>query len=108
VREPNPALNALVFLARFFSPDQLNPLDLNPLRDILAAQLDFERIRADSTIKLFVAATRVATGESRIFSTSELTFIEALRKEGRGRAAAWLRKNFSLIGERSSFALAGI
>ncbi|HKA42497.1 MAG TPA: patatin-like phospholipase family protein [Burkholderiales bacterium] len=72
VRDVNPAVNALVLLARFLSPRELNPLDLNPLREILATQLDFPRIRADSPIKLFVAATRVATGESRIFANGEL------------------------------------
>lgn len=72
-RDPVPAVNAFLFLTRFFSPYQLNPLNLNPLRDILAAQVDFERIRANCPIKLFVAATRVATGELRLFSTRELT-----------------------------------
>ena len=69
----NPAVNALVFLARFFSPYQLNPFNINPLREILTAQVDFERIRRECTIKLFVAATRVATGSLRLFSTAELT-----------------------------------
>jgi NTE family protein len=76
-RDPDPSVNALLFLTRFFSPYQLNPLNLNPLRDILAAQVDFERIRSDCRIKLFVAATRVATGELRLFSRRELT-LEAL------------------------------
>ena len=72
-RHPNPAVNAIMFLTRFFSPYQLNPFNLNPLRDILASQLDFERLRTDCRIKLFLAATRVSTGEPRIFSTEELT-----------------------------------
>jgi len=72
-RDPSPAVNVLVFLTRFFSPYQLNPFNLNPLRDLLAAQIDFERIREECRIKLFVAATRVATGEPRIFPTDELT-----------------------------------
>jgi NTE family protein len=72
-RNPGPAVNALLYLARFFSPYQLNPLNLNPLRDILADQVDFERIRSDCGIKLFIAATQVATGKPRIFTTRELT-----------------------------------
>ena len=45
-----------------FSPYQLNPLDLNPLRDILAKQIDFDRLRSDGKVKLFIAATQVSTG----------------------------------------------
>jgi len=73
IPSPDPATKALIFLARFFSPYQLNPLNLNPLRDILAAQVDFERIRTYCPVKLFIAATRVATGRLRLFSTQELT-----------------------------------
>ena len=76
-RNPNPTVNALLFLAQFFSPYQLNPFNINPLRDILTAQVDFERIRRDCRVKLFIAATRVATGTLRLFSTAELT-LEAL------------------------------
>jgi NTE family protein len=74
---PSPAVNALVYLTRYFSPYQLNPLNLNPLREILAEQIDFERIRSDCRIKLFIAATQVATGKPRIFTTEALT-LEAL------------------------------
>jgi NTE family protein len=42
---PNPAMQALVMLTRFLAPAQFNPLNLNPLREILAAQIDFERLR---------------------------------------------------------------
>jgi len=74
---PDPAIKAYVFFARFLSPYQLNPFNLNPLRDLLAAQVDFERIKSDCRIKLFIAATKVATGRLRLFSTRELT-LEAL------------------------------
>lgn len=68
-----PALDAYLFMARFFSPYQLNPFDVNPLRDILVKQVDFERLRADCRIELFIAATRVSTGTLRLFRTKELT-----------------------------------
>jgi len=66
-------LKAFLFMTRFFSPYQLNPFDLNPLRNILASQVDFERLRADCRIELFIAATRVSTGTLRLFRTKELT-----------------------------------
>lgn len=72
-----PALKALLFLTRFFSPYQLNPFDVNPLRDILLSQLDFGRLRTECRIELFIAATRVSTGTLRLFRTKELT-VDAL------------------------------
>ena len=70
---PSPPVKALVSLARFFSPYQLNPLDINPLREILARQIDFERLRAEGRIRLFIAATEVRTGRLRLFRNDELT-----------------------------------
>src|SRR5581483_2203417 len=71
--EASPALKGLLFLSRFFSPYQLNPLDINPLRDILASQIDFERLRAECPIALFIAATQVSTGMLRLFRNRELS-----------------------------------
>jgi len=70
---PSGSIKALVSLARYFSPYQLNPLDINPLRDILAKQIDFEQLRARGTIKLFIAATEVRTGRLKLFRNDELT-----------------------------------
>lgn len=70
-------LRAFLTMTRYFSPYQLNPFDVNPLRDILVRQVDFERLRAECRIELFIAATRVSTGTLRLFRTRELT-LEAL------------------------------
>ena len=56
-----------------FSPAQLNPFDLNPLRDLLVSQVDFERLRRHSPFKLFVGATQASSGKLRIFREHELT-----------------------------------
>src|SRR5437868_2430003 len=48
-------LDSLLSMMRHFSPRQFNPLDVNPLRDILAQQVDFERLRAGCGIELFIA-----------------------------------------------------
>ncbi|WP_395822914.1 patatin-like phospholipase family protein [Collimonas sp.] len=66
-------LKHMFSVTRMFSPYQLNPFDLNPLRDILAKQIDFERLRSDGKIKLFIAATQVSTGRLRIFRNHDLT-----------------------------------
>ncbi|MER2555433.1 MAG: patatin-like phospholipase family protein, partial [Thauera sp.] len=66
-------MNMLLGLARMFSPYQFNPFDLNPLRDVVRAQFDFERIRRECPLKLFIAATAVRTGKVKLFRTAELS-----------------------------------
>ena len=68
-----PGMQWMLQWTQHFSPEQLNPFDLNPLRKILSSQVDFERLRAQSPVKLFVAATHVNTGKLRLFRASELT-----------------------------------
>jgi NTE family protein len=60
-------------ITRIFSPYQTNPLNINPLKEVLAASVDFERVRKSEAIKLFITATSVTTGQPRIFSHNELT-----------------------------------
>ncbi|HEV2301757.1 MAG TPA: patatin-like phospholipase family protein [Stellaceae bacterium] len=67
------ALAAFEMSAPFLSPYQLNPLDLNPLRDILAETVDFAALRGASPVRLIVAATRVSDGCPRLFRERELT-----------------------------------
>jgi NTE family protein len=65
------------FMARMFSPYHINPLDLNPLRDILAEMVDFETLRSRKDIKLFVSATNVRTCKLKVFGTDEM-YVETL------------------------------
>lgn len=67
------AYKVLLPLLRFFSPYQLNPFDINPLRDILARQIDFERLRSACPVKLFIATTQVSTGTLRLFRDKQLS-----------------------------------
>jgi NTE family protein len=55
------------------SANQINPLNLNPLRDALDKVVDFAALRERSPIALYVSATAVRTSKSRIFRTAELT-----------------------------------
>jgi NTE family protein len=59
-------------MSRILSPYDLNPLGLDPLRDILAESIDFDRL-SRSPIKLFVTPTMVRTGRGRIFRNAEIT-----------------------------------
>jgi NTE family protein len=70
--DTSPAYVAMDLMTRLLSPYDLNPLALNPLRNILTENIDFERL-AGSPIKLFVTATRVRTGRGRIFRNGEIT-----------------------------------
>jgi NTE family protein len=63
---------SMEWIARTFGPAQLNPLDINPLRDILAATVDFERLRATPSPRLYVSATHVPTGRLREFRRHEI------------------------------------
>ncbi|MGO8920600.1 MAG: patatin-like phospholipase family protein [Stellaceae bacterium] len=60
-------------LSRVISPYQFNPLNLSPLRDVLAGMLDIEALTAPDSIKLFITATNVRTGKARVFERRELT-----------------------------------
>ena len=59
--------------SRVASPYELNPLNINPLKEVLEELVDFERVRACKAIKLFVSATNVETGRIRVFQNKELT-----------------------------------
>jgi NTE family protein len=59
-------------LALSMSPYEFNPFNLNPLKRVLDASIDFEAVRT-SQIKLFVAATAVRHAKSRVFRSDEIT-----------------------------------
>ncbi|HWA49813.1 MAG TPA: patatin-like phospholipase family protein [Dongiaceae bacterium] len=69
----DPAFMMMDIITRMWSPAQLNPLKLNPLRDLLEELVDFEGLRARPDVKLFVTASNVRTCKSRLFRTPELT-----------------------------------
>jgi NTE family protein len=68
----DPAFMMMDIMSRMWSPAQLNPLKVNPLRELLEEQVDFEGLRARPDVKLFVTASNVRTCKSRLFRTPEL------------------------------------
>jgi NTE family protein len=68
----SPVFVAMDLMARLFSPYDLSPGGANPLRNILAETVDFDRL-AQASIKLFVTATNVRTGRGRVFRNGEIT-----------------------------------
>jgi NTE family protein len=69
----SPSQIAMELLTRVFAPHQINPFDINPLREILSELIDVEALKRDDAIPLFIAATNVATGRVRIFENAELS-----------------------------------
>lgn len=67
------ALEGALALSHVVSPYEFNPLNLDPLREIVNALFDFERLRARCPLKLYIAATQVRTGKLRLFEASELS-----------------------------------
>jgi NTE family protein len=60
-------------LARQFSPYDLNPLNVNPLRDLLERTIDFDRVNRCEALKVFVTAANVRTGRGRTFTQPALS-----------------------------------
>src|SRR5580692_4856027 len=60
-------------LSRYFSPYDANPLNINPLKDLIERFVDFDKLRASDDLKLFISATNVQTGRVRIFSREKIT-----------------------------------
>ena len=68
----SPAFIAMDLAARLVSPYELNPAATNPLADVLAEVVDFDRL-ARAPIRLFVTATNVRTGQGEIFENASIT-----------------------------------
>src|SRR5579862_6360215 len=60
-------------LSRYFSPYDVNPLNINPLKDLIERFVDFDTLRAAADMQLFVSATNVQTGRVRIFPREKIT-----------------------------------
>ena len=70
----SPSFVVFDILTRLFSPYQLNPLNRNPLRDLLVDSIDFDVLRAASCpIKLFISATNIRTGKIKVFEREEIS-----------------------------------
>jgi NTE family protein len=69
----SPAPLAFDILSRVLSPYQLNPMNYNPLRQVLETVVDFKRLNQGSAVKLFLSATNVRTGKIKVFTGEEVT-----------------------------------
>lgn len=65
------------WVSQLVSPYQTNPLNIQPLRDVLNRLIDFDALRSCQDIRLFISATNVRTGRARIFSRNDIS-VDAL------------------------------
>jgi NTE family protein len=68
-----PMQNWFEAMARYFSPYELNPLNINPLSQLIERLVDFDALRANTDLALYVSATNVHTGRLRIFANEKIT-----------------------------------
>ncbi len=71
-----PSFSPLAYWQRWadlVSPYAGNPLNINPLRNLLESLVDFDRVRHCRSPALFISATNVRTGKIRVFSGDEVT-----------------------------------
>lgn len=59
-------------VTRLASPYDLNPLNLNPLKDLVEELVDFDGVRK-SKLKVFISATNVETGRAHVWDKKQLT-----------------------------------
>ncbi|MEL7482153.1 MAG: patatin-like phospholipase family protein [Pseudomonadota bacterium] len=71
--DASPAYVMFDLMTRVASPYDLNPTDINPLRDIIAELIDFDAVRACSELGVHISATNVENGRVAVFDQSELT-----------------------------------
>ncbi|GAB3461534.1 patatin-like phospholipase family protein [Azotobacter salinestris] len=69
----SPSYLFLESLTRLIPPARLNPFGFNPLRDLIARQVDFGCVNACRKLKVFVTATNVRTGHPHIFRQPHLS-----------------------------------
>ena len=71
--EGSPAQAWFDALSRFWSPYDLNPLNINPLRDVIERFVDFDALRTFRGPPLFVSVTNVHSGRLRVFPREAIT-----------------------------------
>lgn len=69
----NPAYLYFDMLTRMASPYDLNPANINPMRDLLESRIDFDKVRCCTDIKVFISATNVHTGRVKVFTGDDIS-----------------------------------
>jgi NTE family protein len=70
--DASPAYVMFDLVTRLVSPYDLNPLNVNPLRELVVELIDFDKVRK-SKVKVFISATSVETGRAQVWEKKQLT-----------------------------------
>jgi len=70
--DTSPSFAAFDLVNRLTSPYDVNPFNVNPLRDLLGRLVDFGKVRDCKDMGVFVSATNVHTGRVRVFERDEI------------------------------------
>ncbi|GIL03115.1 MAG: alpha/beta hydrolase [Alphaproteobacteria bacterium] len=72
--EHSPAFLMFDLITRMLSPYQFNPLNYNPLRNVLEQSVDLDAVRsAGCPLKVHLCATNVRTGKVKVFTNADLS-----------------------------------
>jgi len=71
--DASPGYIMMDMMSRMASPYDLNPLGINPLRDLVGEFIDFDKVANCQDMGLFISATNVETGRARVFHRHEVT-----------------------------------
>lgn len=55
-----------------FSPYEFNPMNINPLLELIKSEIDFDHVHACQNFELFICATNVRSGKTKVFKNSEI------------------------------------
>ncbi|MBK8838003.1 MAG: patatin-like phospholipase family protein [Hyphomonadaceae bacterium] len=69
--DASPAYVMFDLVTRLASPYDLNPYNINPLKDLVLRLVDFDRVRK-SKVKVFISATNVETGRAHVWDKKQL------------------------------------
>ncbi len=69
----NPLARMMMRVSKMFAPHELNPMGRNPLRDLLAEQVDFEALRTRPGARLAIAATHANSGRLKVFDNAGMS-----------------------------------
>ncbi len=56
-----------------FSPYEFNPMNINPLLELIKSEIDFDHVHACQNFELFICATNVRSGKTKVFKNNEIT-----------------------------------
>lgn len=70
---PNPGSIMANAFQQWSSPYNFNPLDLNPLRELLRREIDFEALGKMRRHRLFLSATHISSGKAEVFTGKEVS-----------------------------------